>query len=79
MGIHFPGGPSGKEPTCQCRRLKRHGFDPWIGKIPWRRKLQSTLVFLPTESHRQRSLADYSPWGRKETDTTFKVTLVFNL
>ena len=30
----FPGGTSGKEPTCQCRRLKRHGFDPWVGKIP---------------------------------------------
>ena len=33
----FPGGASGKEPACQCRRLKRHGFSPWVGKIPWRR------------------------------------------
>ena len=33
----FPGGASGKEPTCQCRRCKRHRFDPWVGKIPWRR------------------------------------------
>ena len=33
----FPGGTSGKEPACQCRRHKRHGFDPWVGKIPWRR------------------------------------------
>ena len=79
MGIHFPGGARGKEPTYQCRRHKRHGFDPWIGKIPWRRKLQSALVFLPRESQRQRSLADYSPWGHKESDTTFKVILVFNL
>ena len=31
----FPGGASGKEPTCQSRRLKRHGFHPWVGKIPW--------------------------------------------
>ena len=34
----FPGGASCKEPTCQCRRCKRHGFDPWVRKIPWRRK-----------------------------------------
>ena len=34
----FPGNTSGKEPTCQCRRHKRHGFNPWDGKIPWRRK-----------------------------------------
>ena len=42
----FPGGASGKEPACQCRRLKTHGFDPWVGKIPWRRKWQPTAVFL---------------------------------
>ena len=34
----FPGGASGKEPTCQCRRRKRYRFNPWVGKIPWRRK-----------------------------------------
>ena len=39
-------------------------------KIPWRRKWQSTSVFLPGESHRPRSLAGYSPWGLKESDTT---------
>ena len=58
----FPGGASGKEPTCQCRRLKRCGFDPWVGKILWRRKGQPISVFLPGESHGQRSLAGYSPW-----------------
>ena len=47
----FPGGARGKEPDCQCRRHKRHGFDPWVGKIPWRRAWRSTLVFLPGESH----------------------------
>ena len=52
---------SGKEFACQCRR---HGFDPWVGKIPWRRKWLSTPVFLPAKSHGQRSLASYSPWGR---------------
>ena len=66
----FPGGTSGKEPTCQCRRCKRHGFDPWVGKIPWRRAWQPTPVFLPGESHEQRSLRGYSPWGCKESDMT---------
>ena len=45
----FPGGTSGTEPACQCRRCKRHGFDPWVGKIPWRRARQPTLVLLPPE------------------------------
>ena len=46
------------------------GFDPWVGKIPWRRKWQPTPVFLLGESHGQRSLAGYSPRGRKESNTT---------
>ena len=58
---------SGKEPPCQCRR---HGFDPPVGKIPWRRKWQLTPVFFPGRSHGQRSLVGYSPWGRTELDTT---------
>ena len=66
----FPGGTGGKEPACQCRRLKSHGFDSWVGKIPWRRKWQPNPVFLPGKSHGQRSLAGYSPWGCKESDTT---------
>ena len=45
----------------QCRRQRRHGFDPWVGKIPWRRAWQPTPVFLPGESHGQRSLAGYAP------------------
>ena len=65
----FPSGSAGKEPTWQCRRLKRHGFDPWVGKITWRRKRQCAPIFLPGKSHRQRSLAGYSPWGHKELDT----------
>ena len=43
----FPGGTSSKEPICQCRRLKRHGLDPWNRRIPWRRAQQPTPVFLP--------------------------------
>ena len=41
------------------------GLDPWIGKIPWRREWQPTLVLLPEKSHGQRNLEGYSPWGRK--------------
>ena len=44
------------------------GFDPWVRKIPWRREWPPTPVFLPGESHGQRSLV--GPWGRKELDTT---------
>ena len=51
-------------------RWRRHRFDPWIGKIPWRRKCQPTPIFLPGEFHGQRSLAGYSPWGYKESDMT---------
>ena len=42
----FPGGTSGKEPVYQCRRPKTHKFNPWVGKIPWRRAWQPTPVFL---------------------------------
>ena len=58
---------SGKESGCQCRRLV---FDPWVDKIPWRSKWQLTLVFLSGESHGQRSLLGYSPWGLRELDMT---------
>ena len=60
----------GEESTCQFRRRRRLGFNPWVGKILWRRKWQSTSVFLPGAFHGQRSLADYSPRGCKELDTT---------
>ena len=65
----FPGSSGGKEPARQCRRHKRHGFNPWVRNIPWNRAWQPTPVFLPGESHGQRSLAGYSPWGFKESDT----------
>ena len=52
------------------RRHRRRRFEPWIRKIPWRRKLQPTPVFLPEKSHVQRSLVGCSPWGHKESDTT---------
>ena len=62
--------------SLQCRRP---GFEPWIGKILWQREPQSTPIFLPGESHRQRSLAGYSPWGRKEPDTTERPSTVDKL
>ena len=57
-----------KESICQCRRRRRHGFDPWVRKIPWSKKWQPIVVFLPGKSHGQRSLVGYSPWGCKESD-----------
>ena len=64
----FPGGSDGKASVyLQCGRP---GFDPWVGKIPWRRKWQSTPVFLPGKSHGKRSLIGHSPWGCKELDMT---------
>ena len=52
------------------KERRRHEFDPWVGKIPWSRKWQPTPAFLPGEPHKQKSLVGYSPWGRKESDTT---------
>ena len=54
-----------KEFTCQCRKCKRHRFNPWVGKIPWRRKWQPIPVFLPGEFHGQRSLVGCSPWAHR--------------
>ena len=48
----------------------RHEFDPWVGKIPWRRKWQPTPIFLPGKPHGQRSLVGYSPWGHEDSDRT---------
>ena len=69
---HFLGGSVVKESTCQCRR---HGFDPWCRKIPWRRRWQPTSVLFPGKSHGQRSLAGFSTWGCKESDTTEHICL----
>ena len=57
-----------------CLQCKRPQFDPWVGTIPWRREWQPTPAFLLGESHRQRTLAGYSPWGCKESDTTKQLT-----
>ena len=62
------GGSEVKASACVCLQCGRPGFDSWVRKIP-RRKWQPTPVFLPGESHGQRSLVGCSPWGYKESDT----------
>ena len=69
----FPGGTGGKVPACQCRRRKTCGFDPRVRKIPWKKAWQPTPIFLPGESHGQRSLEVYGPWGCKSLDTTEEI------
>ena len=59
-----------KNPPGNAEVIKRHGFNPWVRKIPWRRKWQPTPVFLPGKSHGQRSLVGYSPQDHKELDVT---------
>ena len=59
-----------QECTYQCRGFKRHGFNSWVKKMPWRRARQLTPVFFPGGSHGQGSLAGFSPLGHKELDTT---------
>ena len=59
--------PVVKNPSANAGDMRR-GFDPWVGKIPWRRVWQPTPIVLPGESHRQRSLEGYSLWGCKESD-----------
>ena len=66
----FPGGLTCKKSTCQCRRCKGYKFDPWVGKILWRRKWQPPPAFLPGKFYGQKSLVGYSPWSPKESDTT---------
>ena len=69
----LPRSLSGKESiTCQCRRC---GFYPWVGKIPWRGKWQRTPVFLSGKAHGQRSLVGCSPWSRKESAMTERLSI----
>ena len=66
-GKHILGLPwwlRGKEYTCQCRK---HGFNPWVGKIPWRRKWHPTPAFLPGKSHGQRSLGRRQSMGLQKS------------
>ena len=69
-GWGLPRWLSVKEFTYQCRRHRTRRFNPWVGKIYWRRKWQPTPIFLPGKSHGQRSLVGYGLQGLKESDTT---------
>ena len=66
--MNFPSGSVSKESVFNardCLQCRSPGFDPWVGKIPWKRKWSPTPVFLPRKFNGQRSLAGYSPWGGK--------------
>ena len=65
--LGFPGGSRGKEPAYQCRRHKRCKVRSLSWEMPWRRKQQPTPIFLPGESHEQRSLAGYGPFTKSGT------------
>ena len=66
----FPGSSVVKNQSAMQETCRRHGFNRWVGKIPWQRKWQPTAVTLPGKSRGQRSLAGCSPWGHRHSDTT---------
>ena len=68
-----------KKSTYQGRRHKRRGFNPWGGKIPWRRKWHPTSLFSPGNFYEQRSLVGCSPWGHKELDMTERLNINNNI
>ena len=70
---------NGQRLHLQCRRHRRLGFEPWFGKIPWRRKWHPTPVLLPRKSHGLKSLVGCSPWGGEESDTTERLHSHFSL
>ena len=72
----FPGGPGGKESPCQCRRLKRLGLIPGLGRSPGGGRGNPFQCSCLENPHGQGSLAGYSPWGRKESDMTERLSTV---
>ena len=70
--FELPRWLNGKEST--YRSCRRHRFNPWVRKIPWRQKWRPIPVFLPGKSHGQRILASNSPWDRRESDTTERLS-----
>ena len=69
--LWLPRWLSGREYSCQCRRCR---LNPWVEKIPWRRKWQPSPVSLPGKSHGQKSLAGYSPWDHKRVRQDLSIT-----
>ena len=74
LKAHFLGASLGAQTVNNLPAMRETGFDPWVGKIPWRRDRLATPAFLPGESHGQKSLAGYSPWGCKDSDMTERLT-----
>ena len=72
-------GEDQKEAKVKEDKNRTAGFNPWVGKTPWRREWHPTPVLVPGESHGGRSLVGYSPWGRKESDTTEQLHFHFSL
>ena len=73
--IALPGGASGKESSCQCRRRTRCGFEPWVGKIPWRREWQPNFSILDWRIPQTEEPGRlYGPWGHKEMDMTERLS-----
>ena len=66
------------QPVKNPPAVQETGFNPWVGKIPWRRKWQPTPVSLPGKSHGHQSLVGCSPWGGKELGMTEQLTLTYN-
>ena len=66
----FPRWHTGKQTACQCRKHKRHGFNPWVGKLPWKWKRQPALVFLPGKSLEKGTWQAIGHRDHKESDTT---------
>ena len=73
--VYLFGGSDGKESAYSAEDLSLI----WVRKIPWRREWQPTLVFMPGKSHGQKSLAGYSPWSRKQSDTPKRLALSLSL
>ena len=73
--LGFPAGSDGNQTVKNLPAMQETQVDPWVVQIPWRREWLPTPIFLPWKSHGQRSLAGYSPWGCKESDTAEQLTL----
>ena len=75
IDLGFPGGSDGKASACNAGDP---GSIPGLGRSPRRRKWQSTPPLLPGKSHGRRRLIGYSPWGRKESDTTERLDFILS-
>ena len=77
--MDFPGGAVVKNPPANVGDARSCGFDPYVEKIPWKRKWQPAPVFFPGKVHGQSSWVGYSPWGCRESDTTELLSTLYNI